>query len=135
MQVFEDMPGSIVMSFHKELAAEEGDITAYMNQHYRIDITVQSFKLIKDTNQWGLLADPASEFSWGVYYVYWPPWAARTKVVPRHLAGPRPKYDPKGEQNYAGPSSREPFGKRTDAGLLTDVNTRPLQRTMLFKGR
>jgi hypothetical protein len=130
--VFEDLPGSIVMSFHKELAAQEGDITAYMNQHYRTDITVQSFKLIKDTNQWALLADPECEYGWGVYYVYVPPWAARTKVVPRHLAGPRPKYNPKSDQNYAGMSTRIPFGKRTDSGLLMDYNTRPLQRSMAY---
>ena len=80
MQVFEDGPGCMVVSFHRDLAAQEGDITAYMNQHSRLDLTVQTFKLIKDTTQWGLLAEGTGEGQgWGVFYVYWPPWVARQR--------------------------------------------------------
>jgi hypothetical protein len=134
LQVFEDAPGSIVISFHKDLAAREGDITSYMNQHYRTDLTVQTFKLVKDTSQWSILAaaEP-KELSWGVFFVYWPPWVPRPKVVPPHLAGPRPKWDA-AYVLAAGESTRQPFGVRTDAGKLKQFNTRVHQHTMGSKG-
>ena len=134
-QVFQDAAGSIVVSFHRELAAKEGDITSYMNQHYRTDLTVQTFKLVKDTAQWGLLAAPEpAELSWGVFYVYWPPWVPRPKVIPPHLAGPKPAVD--GPPAWpAGDSGREPFGARTDAGVLTKYDTRVHEHSMRDKGR
>jgi hypothetical protein len=136
MQVFEDTSGCIVVSFHRDLAAHEGDITSYMNQHYRTDLTVQTFKLVKDAVQWGILSTlPDNTVSWGVFYVYWPPWASRPKVIPPHLAGPRPV--PKGGTQHLvkiGSSSREPFGQRTGAGKLQQFNTRPQERSMGCKG-
>jgi hypothetical protein len=136
VQVFEDTPGCIVVSFHRDLASHEGDITSYMNQHYRTDLTVQTFKLVKDTAQWGILSTlPNDTLSWGVFYVYWPPWAPRPKVIPPHLAGPRPR--PKAGQHQvfkAGSSSREPFGQRTGAGKLQQCNTRPHERSMGDRG-
>lgn len=137
MQVFEDAPGCIVASFDRERVAQEGDVTSYMNQHQRIDATVQDFRLVKDTTQWGLLAPPdesaPSGGAWAVFYVYWPPWAARPKVIPPHLAGPRPKWGA-ALQTGVGKSTREPFGGRTDAGVLWQYDTRPHQHTMIDKG-
>ena len=137
LQVFEDIPGCIVLSFHKQLAALEGDITTYMNQHYRTNITVQTFKLAKDTVQWAVTtADGDPELEWGVFFVYWPPWATRPKLIPDHLAGQRPSQDTirKHLQIQGLASKRTPFGKRTDAGRLTKYDTRPLEHTMVNKG-
>lgn len=136
-QVFEDIPGCLVISFHKHLAALEGDITAYMNQHYRTDITVQSFKLAKDTVQWAVTTDNGDpELEWGVFFVYWPPWATRPKLIPDHLAGPRPTQDAVRKQVQAQglPSRRTPFGARTDAGKLTATCTRSHEHTMVNRG-
>lgn len=137
LQVFEDVPGCIVISFHKHLAALEGDITTYMNQHYRTNLTVQSFKLAKDTVQWAVTADNDAELDWGVFFVYWPPWAARPKLIPEHLAGPRPEAEAARARLLAqgAPSTRTPFGERTDAGVLTKYDTRSHEHTMRYKGR
>jgi hypothetical protein len=137
LQVFEDVPGCIVLSFHKHLAALEGDITTYMNQHYRTDLTVSSFKLTKDTVQWGVAADDDGDLDWGVFFVYWPPWAARPKLIPEHLAGPKPPPDVAHAKLRAqGPTStRVPFGERTAAGMLTKYDVRPNEHTMRYKGR
>jgi hypothetical protein len=133
--VFEDTPGCIVVSFHRGLAAQEGDITTYMNQHYRIDATVQAFKLVKDTTHWGLLADTgAGEGEWGVFYVYWPPWVPRPKVLPPHLCGPQPKWDPAVPLPPGLKSVRDPFGARSDAGVLRKFDTRVHEHSMVSKG-
>jgi hypothetical protein len=136
-QVFEDIPGCLVLSFHKHLAALEGDITTYMNQHYRTDITVQSFKLVKDTLQWAVTTDDGDpEIEWGVFFVYWPPWATRPKLIPDHLAGPRPSQDviSKQKQTQGWPSKRTPFGTRTNAGQLMKYDTRSHEHTMVSSG-
>jgi len=128
-QVFEDAPGSLVISFNRELAAQEGDVTAYMNQHHRTNITVQAFSLVKSAAQWGMLtphtsAGVASGQPCGVFYVYWPPWAPRVRAtLPDHLAGPKPSAELKRDTNwYAGRSTRDPFGQRTATGLLVNWN-------------
>eukprot|EP00892_Ulva_mutabilis_P002056 jgi/Ulvmu1/11851/UM081_0009.1 len=137
VQVFEDIPGCIVLSFHRALAALEGDVTAYMNQHYRTDDTVAAFRLVKDTGQWGATVDGVAQLNWGVFFVYWPPWAARPKVVPPHLAGPRPAAaaTDKWQGPLAAPLSvRDPFGARTANGLLAKYDTRVHERSMRMHG-
>lgn len=125
-----------MVSFHKALAALEGDVTAYMNQHYRTDISVATFRLVKDTNQWGVAVDDVAELDWGVFYVYWPPWAVRPKVVPPHLAGQRPGAVDAKRPGVLLPraSGRDPFGARTNAGLLSKYDTRVHERSMRSRG-
>ena len=134
--MFEDIPGCIVVSFHRALAALEGDVTAYMNQHYRTDGTVAAFRLVKDTGQWGVTVDGVAELDWGVFFVYWPPWAPRPRVVPPHLAGPRPAAAAtKRPGALAAPASaRDPFGARTNTGLLAKYDTRVHEHSMRMRG-
>lgn len=135
--MFEDIPGCLVVSFHKALAALEGDIAAYMNQHYRTDTTVAAFRLVKDTGQWGAAVEGLGELDWGVFFVYWPPWAPRPKVVPPHLAGPRPGAAAAAKRPgaLAAPASgRDPFGARTNTGLLAKYDTRVHERSMRLQG-
>lgn len=124
-----------MVSFHKALAALEGDVTSYMNQHYRTDIAVAGFRLVKDTGQWGVAVEGVGELDWGVFFVYWPPWAPRARVVPPHLAGPRPAAAAKGPGALAAPTSRrDPFGARTNTGLLAKYDTRVHERSMRLHG-
>ena len=54
-------------------------------------------------------------------------------MIPPHLCGPQPKWEP-GMLLPGVKSEREPFGLRSDAGLLRKFDTRIHEHTMVSKG-
>lgn len=70
LQIFEDKSGGIVMSFDKNRAVAEGDLSSYMNQLSKVNNHVLSYGLTKDSTQWGMV----DEDTQSVFFVFWAPW-------------------------------------------------------------
>lgn len=62
--------GAMVMSFQRDRAILEGDLSAYMNQMAKVNSTVSDFALRKDASEWGVV-EIGSQMA---FYLLWPPW-------------------------------------------------------------
>lgn len=83
LQAFTDHDRCVVLSFDRAAAANEGDLTSYMNREEKHSSIMCEFRLVKDPHRWGVLEGDEGS----VFYVLIPPWCKRRTGLQHSLAG------------------------------------------------